>query len=94
MPARAGAEAGPACRAQGDIAGNTFADNACAGGKGAALFRTVSSGALGADQGLNPDTDVRAPLAHMPVPGHLRLRVPVTDAQRRWSPDHACAAPM
>ena len=47
--------------AQGDLAGNTFADNACAGGKGATLFRTVSSGTLGPDQGLNPDTDVRSP---------------------------------
>ncbi|KAK9839270.1 hypothetical protein WJX81_004900 [Elliptochloris bilobata] len=43
---------------QGDITGNMFADNACEGGKGATVFRTVSSGSLGTDQGLNADSDV------------------------------------
>lgn len=47
---------------QGDITGNTFGGNACQGGRGGSVFRTVSSGSVGSDQGLQDemDADVRA----------------------------------
>ena len=48
---------------QGDIMGNTFGGNTCQGGRGGSVFRTVSSGSVGSDQGLQDemDADVRAP---------------------------------
>ena len=52
---------------QGDIAGNTFGGNTCQGGRGGSVFRTVSSGSVGSDQGLQDemDADVRAYLLGM-----------------------------
>ena len=55
---------------QGDITGNTFSGNACQGGRGGSVFRTVSSGSVGSDQGLQDemDADVRAWLPRMCYP--------------------------
>lgn len=72
---------------QGDVTGNMFSGNVAQNGKGASVFRTVSTGSVGGQQGLVDDADVRpAPFAGLGGFTLLALQGLVADPEMSHHP--------